>query len=95
MILCWFLPPINMNQPWVDLRPLPLEPLPASHSIPPLHPSLYGPLLGPGVTSSGDMNERVPRQISEIRDRDGGKIATNSLKCGDLWLLSWWLMHHP
>ena len=36
-ILFWFLPYINMNQPWVYISPLPLEsapPLPNSHHIP-------------------------------------------------------------
>ena len=34
--LCWFLPNINTNQPWVYIHPLPLEP--TFHPIP-SHPS--------------------------------------------------------
>ena len=36
-MLYWFLPYISMNQPWVYIYPLSLEPpCPTSHSIPPL-----------------------------------------------------------
>ena len=31
VVLCWFLPNINMNQPWVEICPLSLEPPSPSH----------------------------------------------------------------
>ena len=47
IILCWFLPHINMNQLYVYICPLPLEPL--SH-LPP-HPTPLGCHRAPGLIS--------------------------------------------
>ena len=41
-MLCWFLPYININQSWVYICPLPLEPLSHLPPIPPLQVTEHG-----------------------------------------------------